>query len=323
MEHERILHILDYLTRSTNRQKSVTIRDIQDYLSDQCQLRNVSALTVRRDIDRLITSGYDVQIQHGAHNTAYYSLPAKGFTFNEIRFIVDSISINKFLSDHQKQRLIKKFEVLCSEEEVRQLVSRITLNGQGAQSLDLLANLENVHHIIAEKRKIDFEYGKYDIHRQMQYYHKRRNMIPCKVIYFNERFYLRCINEKNDAIRTYRIDRMRNISAGETRKKKPVLPKPEGAVLDMFEPEGYETVTLRVKRFLLDDMLEQFGNFASVREDSKIEWVQIRAKIGISDSFYRWVMRYGDHIELLYPEDLRQRFLEKLEQTLAMYQNDA
>ena len=32
------------------------------------------------------------------HNTAYYALIDKGFSFNEIRFIVDSISINKFLT---------------------------------------------------------------------------------------------------------------------------------------------------------------------------------------------------------------------------------
>ena len=168
MEHERILHILDYLSRSTNDKKSVTVRDIQNHLANQYDLRDVSALTVRRDIDRLIASCYDVQITHGAHNTAYYSLQTRSFTFNEIRLLVDSVSINKFLSDRQKQALIRKFEVLCSEDEVRALISRITLNGQGAPSMDLLENLDRVHSIISQKRKINFEYGKYDTNRQVQ-----------------------------------------------------------------------------------------------------------------------------------------------------------
>ena len=79
-----------------------------------------------------------------------------GFTFNEIRFLVDSVAINIFLNNEQLQRLFKKFEGLCSEAEVRKLVGRITLREVAPPSLDLLDNLECVHQIIAEKRKINF-----------------------------------------------------------------------------------------------------------------------------------------------------------------------
>jgi len=319
MEHERILHILDYLSRSTNDKKSVTIRNIQDHLSNQYDLTDVSALTIRRDIDRLIASGYDVQIQHGAHNTAYYSLQSRSFTFNEIRFLVDSVSINKFLSNRQKQELIRKFEFLCSEDEVRQLISRITLNGQTSPSMDLLENLEKVHTIISEKRKINFEYGKYDTNRQVQYYKKNRNMIPCKVIYFNDRFYLKCVDVETGKLRTYRIDRMRYITHAEPYRARVELPKPDGAVLDVFEPESIESVTLRVRRFLLDDMLEQLGKYASYTENDGEEWIQICARIGISKGFYRWIMKYGADVELLSPSSLRDSLAENFSEAMKLY----
>lgn len=320
MEHERILHILDYLTRCTNETQTVTIREIQSYLADNCNLRDVSPITIRRDIERLIASGHDIRITHGAHNTACYRLRSKHFTFNEIRFIVDSVSINKFLTDWQKQKLIKKFEGLCSEAEVRQLISRITLNSQAEPSMDLLDNLDKVHSIISEGRKIHFEYGKYDVKRQVNYYKKSREMIPCKVVYFNERFYLKCLNEETGTPRTYRIDRMRRISAGEKSSRRAVLPEPEGAVLDIFEPEHFAHVTLRVKRFLLDDMLEQFGKFASVREDrSDPEWVEVRVRIGISLTFYQWVMRYGADMEIAAPADIRDEFLQRLQEITEIY----
>lgn len=320
MEHERILYILDYLTRYTNSKKSVTIKEIQAYLAQCRNLRSVSALTIRRDIDRLIVSGNDIEVSYGAHNTASYRMESKGFTFNEIRFLVDSVCINKFLSDIQKQRLIKKFEGLCSEAEVRQLISRISLNGQGSPSLNLLENLEKVHQIISENRKINFEYGKYDVDKNIRYYSKRREIIPCKVIYFNERFYLKCINVEDRKLRTYRIDRMRRITAGDKTSIKAVLPKPEGALLDMFEPECYEHVTFRVKRFLLDDMLEQLGASNTVKADTEHpDFVLVRAKIGISQSFYRWVMRYGEDIEILSPKKIRAAFTEKLCRINALY----
>ncbi len=320
MEHERIIYILEYLTSQTDKNTKVTIRDIQHYLAAQTNLGDVSALTIRRDLNRLQTTGHNIQVSRGAHNTAEYYLVRKGFTFNEIRFIVDSVSINKFLSAGQKQKLIKKFEGLCSAEEVHQLISRIALNSLAAPSANLLDNLDKVHKIISQKRKIHFEYGKYDTHKQINYYTKRRDMIPCQVIYFNERFYLKCLNAENQTVRTYRIDRMRHITAGEETKIKAEIPKPDGVVLDIFEPEDFVIVTLKIKRFLLDDMLEQFGKYATVLDDKNPETVQIRAKIGIGHGFYRWVMKYGQDMEILSPPEVREAFAQRIAGVAALYQ---
>ena len=266
------------------------------------------------------TTGHNIQITHGPHNRAEYYLIRSGFTFNEIRFIVDSVSINKFLSPLQKQRLIKKFEGLCSAEEVHQLISRIALNSQAAPDANLLDNLEKVHRIISQKRKINFEYGKYDIHKQIHYYSKRRNLLPCKVIYSNERFYLKCMDEETGAVRTYRIDRMKYIKAGKQTEKKAVLPRPDGVVLDIFEPEEFVFVTLRIKKFLLDDMLEQLGNYASVLEDTRPESVLVRAKIGIGHGFYRWVLKYGADMEIISPDSVRTEFYKRLSEVMNLYQ---
>lgn len=321
MEQQRIIYILDYLSSNTSKNKKVTLREIQEHLATHDDIRPPSILTLRRDIDRLQTTGHDIRISHGTHNTAYYYLVKKGFTFNEIRFIVDSISINKFLTDSQKQKLIKKFEGLCSIDEVRQLISRISLNHQITPPLDLLENLDKVHQIISKKCKINFEYGKYDTKKQIHYYDKRRDMIPCKVIYFNERFYLKCMDEKTQKTRTYRIDRMKHIKTGEATELECILPETEGVVLDMFEPETYQYVKLRVKYFLLDDMLEQFGNYASVQKDDAEhpDSVIIRVKVGISQSFYKWVMKYGSDMEILSPESVRIKFIKKLTDVMALY----
>lgn len=320
MEHERIIQIYEYLCRYTDETRSVTIKEIQDFLSTSGNMKDVSALTIRRDIDRLTAMGNDIRKENGAHNMARYCLVGKGFTFNEIRFIVDSISINKFLSSNQKHRLIKKFEGMCSEKEVRQLISRISLNGRNLPNLDLLENLERVHKIISEKQKIDFAYGKSNAKGELEYYSKKRNMIPVKVVYFDDRFYLKCVNAETKQVRVYRIDRMKDIIGGEKVKEIPALPKYDGVVLDMFEPEYFEYVMLKVKRFLLDDMLEQFGKYASVREIlDESEYIMIRAKIGISDSFYRWVMKYGGNIEIVSPESIRLKFLEELKKVFEIY----
>ena len=155
MDHERIIHILDYLSRYTDEKHFVTISQIQDHLASACNLSRVKDVTIRRDLDRLTAMGNNIVKVNHEHNTAYYALIDKGFSFNEIRFIVDSISINKYLTAAQKQKLIKKFEGMCSDPEIRQLISRIKLNERCAPSLDLLENLDKIHHLIAERQRID------------------------------------------------------------------------------------------------------------------------------------------------------------------------
>ncbi len=210
MDQERIIYILDYLSRYTDEKKAVTIKEIQDHLANVCNLTRVNDVTIRRDLDRLTNAGNHIVKYNREHNTAYYALIDKGFSFNEIRFIVDSISINKFLTSKQKRQLIKKFEGMCSDVEIRQLISRITLNEKCSPSLDLLENLDLIHRLIADRRKINFEYGKYDTDKRIKYYKKKRDLLPVRVVYFNERIYLKCYNEADERWRIYRVDRMRS-----------------------------------------------------------------------------------------------------------------
>ena len=321
MDHERILHIYNYLCRSTDEEHGVTCRDIQDYLSKTANLSNVSPLTIRRDIDRLCAAGNDIRRKNGPHNTAVYSLIDKGFTFNEIRFMVDSISINKFLSAEQKKKLIHKFEGMCTDAEIRSLVSRISLVSAAAPSLDLLENLDTVHRLISEHRKINFKYGKFDTKKQMNYYSKSREMIPVRVVYFDEHFYLRCFNEENEQFRTYRIDRMKAIKGGrQSRKKIPEDKKYDGFVADMFAPDRFRYVTMRVKRYLLDEMLEKLGRYGSFADDrDNPDCVLVRAKVGVNDRFYLWVLKYGDAVEITAPADSRAAFAEYLNGIAGMY----
>ena len=49
----------------------------------------------------------------------------------------------------------------------------------------------------------------------------------------------------------------------------------------------------------------------------------IRVTVGISDSFFRWLMRYGSYVELISPESLRKQFQEQLQEVVALYQTES
>lgn len=319
MDNERILYIYECLCRHTDNQHGVTIKDIQNYLSENAHMDKISALTIRRDIQRLETAGYNIKIKAGSHNTAYYSLK-KLFSFNELRFIINSIFINKFLSYSQKKKLAEKFKGICADKDVSRLIKEASIGRMDTQ-WDLMSNLDTVHMIIENKNKINFDYGKFNTKGEMVYYRKDRDMIPVKVVYFSARYYLKCFDVESGTFRTYRIDRMKNISIGEKAGKTPALPVYNGAVLDMFEPEYFENVTLRVKRFLIDDMFEWLGDNVSIRDDfDDREYVVINVYVGIGHGFYRWVMKYGKNMEIISPEKVRYRFLSELRKVIKLYE---
>ena len=321
MDQERIIFILDYLSRYTDENKAVTIKDIQHHLANVCNLSKVNDVTIRRDLDRLTSAGNHIVKYSGEHNTAYYALIDKGFSFNEIRFIVDSISINKFLSAYQKQKLIKKFEGMCSDTEIRQLISRIVLNERCPSTLDLLENLDKIHRLIGERRKIDFDYGKYnETTKQITYYHKDRDMLPVSVIYFHEKFYLKCFNLTDSKWRIYRVDRMKNIIGGDMAQLRlPPEEKYEGFVTDMFAPKYFTSVTLRVRKYLLDEMRENFGDFASIIPDNDSDFVRFHVRVGINQKFYLWLMKFGSGVELVAPAKERAEYLDEVRKMLGAY----
>ena len=195
------------------------------------------------------------------------------------------------------------------------------MNERCPSTLDLLENLDKIHRLIGERQKIDFEYGKYDeTTKQITYYHKDRDMLPVSVIYFHEKFYLKCFNLTDSKWRIYRVDRMKNIIGGDTSQfHLPPEEKYEGFVTDMFAPKYFTSITLRVRKYLLDEMRENFGEFASIIPDNDSDFVRFHVRVGINQKFYLWLMKFGSGVELVAPAKERAEYLEEVRKMLGAY----
>lgn len=323
MDAERILGELICLLRKTDNEHYVTVNEIQDFIEDNFELRNVSCITIRRDIERLTNMGENIVVKAKRHNRYYYSLKRRAFSLNEVRFIIDSISINKFLTYKQKTELIHKFEFFCSDGDVHKLLSRVVVNDVSRPRLDLLENLDIIHTLISEKRRINFEYGKFDTDKQMKYYQKKRKVLPVQVEYFKEHFYLRCFDEIENNWRTYRVDRMCNITRGEIDSTIVHMPeKHKGFVADIYEPDFFTVVKLRVKKYLLDGMVEYFGDYATVCPDNENnDSVIMNVSVGINRHFYLWLLHYGNGVEVLSPENIRKAIADEIKSIYDMYKD--
>ena len=73
---------------------------------------------------------------------------------------------------------------------------------------------------------------------------------------------------------------MKNIIGGDTSQfHLPPEEKYEGFVTDMFAPKYFTGVTLRVRKYLLDEMRENFGEFASIIPDNDSDFVRFHVRV--------------------------------------------
>ncbi len=140
---------------------------------------------------------------------------------------------------------------------------------------------------------------------------------PYAMIWKKGRYYLVGWSEKHGDIARFRIDRMEvpKISAKERR------PAPEELRLEdhsdrifcMFDgPE--ETVTLRLKPFLVNQVADQFGENVTLKK--KRDFLEVTVKVHLSPTFYAWVFQYGKDMTISAPEHVREAYAGYLQEAI-------
>ena len=152
-----------------------------------------------------------VETSAGAHNQRRYKAYHPNFGLNEARLVFDSISISRFLSPRQKSVLISQLEGYLSDQEVHQLQQRVQTRICLMQNEKLLQTLQVLYQALDSHRCLDFTYCKFDLdgrQKPLKQYHK---ILPLKVVWEKEHYYLIALNPahpEGQQQRNYRVDRM-------------------------------------------------------------------------------------------------------------------
>lgn len=323
MERDSFWRVLEILRTKTNEDQGISIKEIQVYLQE-CYGEKRSRNTLLQDIEAYGRLGFDIRQESTRHNQYIYKLVDREFTFDEVRILVDSISINQFLTWEQKKQIIDKFNAIVSTRDVNRLKSTIKMNHCIHPDINLIENIKRLHIALAEKVFITFKYGRYNEKKEFVLKDKKYLVIPKEIIYKQNKYYLIALDTKNDLeIRYYRLDRMTDIQLGEEHHNKDQIDMSEFDIktFDMFSSEETEMVTMRVHKDLIDLMIERFGVQVSIRADFESEeHIKVHQEMGISTGLIRWILQQGSKVEILYPQHLREKVKEEVAQIMKYYE---
>ena len=181
-----------------------------------------------------------------------------------------------------------------------------------------------------EPEQITFKYLTHRINDLSQQVERRQGsryaVSPYKLLINDGYYYLLAYNESVKDMRTYRVDRMRDVRfTGKPREGE--------AVFKMIDMKNYtqrvfsmfggnrERITLRIVPKLLDSVMDRFGtqgvSYWQEKDDSR--HVYAAADVEVSDQFFGWLLGFGNMVKIIEPQPIVERFTAYLDKIRSLY----
>ena len=164
-----------------------------------------------------------------------------------------------------------------------------------------------------------------DMHQQVERRHGGDYIVsPFALVINDGNYYLLAYDEKKKDMRTYRLDRMKEVGlTGIPRAGEDVFAK-----LDMntycqrrfgMHSGTQRVVTIRFIPPLLDTAVERFGTKDAMYYKPDDRHYAVRANVQISDQFFGWLLGFGKRMKIIDPPEVVEQFKSYLDKVRGMY----
>jgi predicted DNA-binding transcriptional regulator YafY len=193
-------------------------------------------------------------------------------------------------------------------------------------------NIELLDEAIENGNQVMFIYNKYGENKKLCPRKSQKTLFnPYQMVASNGRYYVIGNVDKYDGASYYRLDKISDIKIVRNSKVKPMkkveglekglnLPKHMAEHIYMFSGKS-EKVFFKVDKSRLDDIVDWFGTDFKIRKKLEDEYI-ISVDVN-TNAMYYWALQYGDYVEILKPESLRNKMLESVSAMQNKYSLDA
>lgn len=349
--------VLRYLLKNSDENHVVTAFDIIAMLEEY----GISAdrRSIYRDIDEInliywmadndsdLDEAEDVisENEDDCEKLIVYDNKRKGFyvkqrryEFDEIRLAAETIYASRFLTEQEAKTLVDVICEFVSEHQAEQIKHDVFLADRvKTDNKRTFNNISTINSAMSKEldgekhspEKISFKYLKYTISNLKQQAERRQGekyfASPYALLLNNGNYYLLGYDDKAKAIRTYRVDRMRDVCL----TRQPREGAEAFAAINMkdyakstFSMFGGKTerVTMRFPNHLLDTVVDRFGTSGVqyMRADDKHFTVTV--SVAVSKQFYGWLCGIGKPAVIISPESIREDYKKHLDAIRSQYE---
>lgn len=300
----RLLKIKEILFQETDDENELSLNDIQQKLQQIMDDTNIDHRTIRRDLDVLDKSGFEIVYNKGKYGKNLYSHQSRTFELYQLRLLVDAILSARFITNNEKDRLIGQLKQLTSKHMGKTLPEPIVFSQSINMDYEQIRiNIDRVHRAVSRRKVVTYQYGRYNVNKD--FVHSRDGELyyvePYGLIWQQDFYYLIGRYQPKDEIRHYRLDRIRNIQLTDETFKRGDFQLQEyvDKTFHMFAGEEMR-IKIQFQNDLAPSVIDRFGKDVDMQKiDEHYFVLSTRAKV--STGLMNWILMWGNKAKVLSP----------------------
>lgn len=209
----RILYLARILHEETDAECGLSLPEIQERLEEAGIAVERKALY--RDLAALEEAG--IAVGRLRTRPVRYYLATRLFDHAQLALLIDAVQTSRSITEANSHDLIDRLKRLHSHHVAQGFDSRIHVTGRvKMQNESVFTTLDSIQRALCEQRDVSFDYKRYDVRKELQEVKPQdggpRVRTPLFLVYADDNYYLLAYDERSqDALRSYRVDRMHNV----------------------------------------------------------------------------------------------------------------
>lgn len=319
---DRLLLLLQTLQQQSDDETWLTTPYLLSVLhkeGHECTVRSL-----RRDIQSLVSSGYDIGIEETSGQATKYSWKDRPLEPTELQILIDAVSSAQFIPRKRSDRLISRLASLGGPSYRERLKPQIMVSEHvKAKNADMIYTVQKIRRAMDLDKKIVFKYLRFNADLQQVPKHagtEEENYVvsPYATVWNNDRYYLVGWSERRKKVAVYRIDRMKVPNILKQKR----VPQPEDFDVRDYTDKVFwmydglvEDVTLRCRMNILDQVVDRFGDGITIRKvDQGI--FDVTVPVAVSGTFFAWVFQFVGEMRIMEPKRVREKYVYLLQDAM-------
>jgi len=319
-----IICILEILSKKTNEDHRLNFDAIVDILAQEYGME-LDKKAVGRNINILIDMGYDIT---KTRNGTY--MQSRDFDNTELKFLLDSVLTNRFITPQNTDQIIKKLYDLTDPKlkEISSYVEKFKTFSKSKNN-NVFYNIELIEEAIQKGLQISFKYYVYDENYKLVEKHpgKIYTASPYRLIVKNQRYYMMSKDHEKQKLVYFKLDKMQNITiTNKAAESINTLNSFYHGINDkvlfdalpyLFSDKPTEIILELIDNSAIDIIGDWFGDNAKFTDCiNGRKRVKIKAS---ANAMKYWALQYMDIVKVISPEPLKQEIIKSLKKSASEY----
>lgn len=316
----RILYLYQLLLSQSDEEHPLSTKQITEKMEELHSI-HMHRTTVSSDIALLKAAGFEII---GERKRAWeYHLADRAFSIPELKLLIDAVQSSKFITEKKSKALMEKLIALTSETNADKLQRSIHITGRAKSDNEKgYYIVDAINDAMNARVKISFLYFDYDGKKKQVLRNdgKPYTVSPYDLIWDGDFYYLTGYCDEREEVRVFRVDRIKK--QPELLEEAMVKP-PKGysvtkytqEVFRMFDTQEISEVMLQCENSVMKSIIDRFGSTIRTKSLDN-EHFQVKVKVCVGPTFYRWVFGFGGKIRIAGPAEIKGQYKEMLVQAL-------